>query len=239
MITEQRAERGRKNEEIKGKDLSIVIPAFNEEDGIGLTLEGLLEALPQAEIIVVDDGSTDRTPEVIAKFSTVKCLKHDFNKGYGSALKNGIESASRRYIAWFDADNEHKVEDLEIMYAKISSHKLAAIIAQRKESGISIFRNWGKWLIRMLARTFSIDVGIDVNCGLRVFRRDVIGRYLSLLPDGYSASTTSTLIMLERKYPIEFHDISTNPRIGYSKVKLTDGYHALVLVLRLVMCSLL
>lgn len=214
--------------------LSIVIPAFNEEDGIIETLASLKEHLPEAEVIVVDDCSSDLTGER-ARERGARVVTHDFNKGYGGALKTGMLHATCRYVAWFDADNEHRAEDLKDMVERLQKEKQVAVIAVRTHPGRSALRNVGKWTIRMMARMLSVQMGNDVNCGLRVFRRTAILPYLNLLPNGYSASLTSTMTLIERGYPIKFHPIKLNPRIGVSKVKITDGFAALTLVLRMVM----
>lgn len=215
--------------------LSVVIPAYNEEGGIGRTLEGLRAALPGCEVIVVDDGSTDRTLERAVAVPGVRVLKHRFNRGYGGALKTGMRASSRPYVAWFDADNEHRVEDLERMVARIQSESLAAVIGRRPKAGPSVVRNYGKLAIRMLARSLGVHLGKDLNCGLRVFRSSVILRYLSLLPDSFSASMTSTMVLIEERYPFAFEGIEVEERIGTSKVKLGDGFSTMALVLRMVM----
>ncbi|MAS84106.1 MAG: hypothetical protein CMF44_05625 [Legionellales bacterium] len=211
--------------------LSIVIPAYNEEEGIVETLKQLISSFPDSEIIVVDDGSTDSTVEYVTNFETVNLIKHEFNRGYGSAIKTGMQSATRDYIAWFDADNEHNAENLKNMVEILESKKLVAVLGQRDRS-INKIRGFGKFIIRLLAWSLDVKTGVDLNCGLRVFRREIILRYLYLLPDKYSASMTSTIIMIERKYPFIFHPITINQRLGESKVALSDGFEALILVLR-------
>lgn len=215
--------------------ISIVIPAFNEEHGIERTLRDLLEHAPGAEIIVIDDGSSDQTAQAVLRFPGIVLAQHPFNRGYGAALKTGMTLASREYVAWFDADNEHRVSDLKEMAAVICRGNLAAVIAQRRLSGPSPLRNAGKFVVRWLARSLEFKGGKDINCGLRIFKREVICRYLDLLPNGFSASITSTIIMLEWRYPVEYHPIDVNARIGRSKVKLADGFLAMVLVLRIIM----
>ncbi len=214
--------------------LSIVIPAYNEEDGIVPTLRGLREALPEAEIIVVDDGSADRTGERAASVPEVIVLRQPFNRGYGAALKAGMRAAGRDYVAWFDADNEHKVKNLATMVQRLETERLVAVIGQRP-AGTSRFRTFGKAIIRALAWSLGLGAGTDLNCGLRVFRRDAIRPYLSLLPNRYSASMTSTMIMIQRDYPVAFEPVTTQPRVGTSKVVLGDGLQALILVMRMIM----
>ena len=217
------------------KDVSIVIPAFNEVGGIGPTLEQLSASLPGAEIIVVDDGSSDGTAELVEKYPDVTLIRHGFNRGYGGALKTGMASAGRPLVAWFDADNEHRVSDLTSMIHSIRAGHLAAIIGQRTSGGASAVRGVGKAVILMLARSLGFRGGRDMNCGLRVFRTEVICRYLPLLPNGYSASMTSLLVMLERGYPIGYHPVELGMRIGTSKVTLRAGFASLLLVMRVMM----
>lgn len=215
--------------------LSIIIPAYNEEGGIGGTLENLKKTLPKAEIIVIDDGSSDKTAEMVLKHKGVRLLQHTINRGYGAGLKTGMRNASREYVAWFDADNEHREEDLCNIVEQLHTQNLVAVIGERPNRGPSLTRNLGKLVITQLGRTLSVNIGDDLNCGLRVFRKDVIMRYLSLLPNGFSASMTSMVIMLERGYPMKFEPIQTNPRIGESKVKLVDGFRTIMLLLRIIM----
>jgi glycosyltransferase involved in cell wall biosynthesis len=215
------------------RNLSIVIPAYNEEDGILATLENLRSYFPAAEIIVVDDGSQDETAQRAAGFEGVKVLVHRFNRGYGGALKTGMRQAERELVAWYDADNEHQPQFLQQMVEQIEREKLAAVLGQRPRS-VSVVRGVGKYVIRALARLLKVKSGSDLNCGLRVFRREVILPYLPVLPDSYSASLTSTIILIEQRYPFAFLPIQTKQRIGRSKVALADGFNTLLLVLRVI-----
>lgn len=213
--------------------LSIVIPAFNESDGIAAALGSLCDALPGSEIIVVDDGSTDDTAARVAEFPRVTLVRHKFNKGYGGAIKTGMRAATRELIAWFDADNEHKADLLKEMVHRIEAGRFAAVLGQRDRS-VSPLRGIGKAIIWMIARLLSVKTGTDLNCGLRVFRREIIRPFIPLLPNGYSASLTSTIILIERKLPFDFCPVTVNPRIGHSKVALSDGFATMLLVFRIV-----
>ena len=133
-----------------------------------------------SEIIVVDDASTDQTAEVVAGFPGTIFVKNPFNRGYGASLKNGMGRASGRYIAWFDADNEHKVDDLIQMTDRLVSNKLAAVIGERSNPAPSAIRSLGKLLIKLLARSLGTSSVKDINCGLRVFHSDVISSYSSI-----------------------------------------------------------
>lgn len=215
--------------------LTVIIPAYNEAEGIGSTLQSLRMELPQIEIIVVDDASTDGTPELAKKIPGVRVISHSHNCGYGGSLKTGMSLAQTEYIAWFDADGEHRTEDLIAMVDKLHCEKLTAVIGQRKKGSSNMVRTIGKFFIRTIAKSFDIRAGHDLNCGLRVFRRDVICRYLFVLPDGYSASLTSLMVLLERHYPMAFYPIQTAPRLGTSKVRLRDGFYTIALIIRITM----
>ena len=215
-------------------DLSIVIPAYCEEGGISGVLDELRKNLPGAEIIVVDDGSDDKTAETALKFKDVIVYQHRFNRGYGASLVTGMKVASRPYIAWMDADAEHRAENLIGMFKIISSGKLAAVIGQRTNRSATKLRGVGKFGIRMIARMMGVNAGPDLNCGLRIFQRDVILPYLSILPNRYSASLTTTFLMVEREYPVEFFPITTSTRIGKSKVKIRDGFLAIAKIMHLI-----
>ena len=216
-------------------DLSIIIPAFNEEGGIAKVLASICEALPGSEVIVVDDASTDKTAEIVAGYPNATLVRHPFNRGYGASLKSGMRIAGGQYLAWFDADNEHRVEDLIAMTELLTVEKLAAVIGTRRNPAPSAVRSGGKWFLRVLARSLGAASVSDMNCGLRVFHRESILPYLGVLSDKFSASTTSTLLMIDRKLPLRFHPITLNQREGTSKVQFNDGLAAIALIFRIVM----
>jgi glycosyltransferase involved in cell wall biosynthesis len=216
-------------------DLTIVIPAFNEEHGIVATLRSLTSEVGTAEIIVVDDCSSDGTSEAVRAFANVTLLRHTFNCGQGAALKTGMRAATREFVAWFDADNEHRVVDLAKLYDRVTADGLVACIGQRSTNSASLTRGTGKALIRLIGWGLQIRSGSDLNCGLRIFRRKIILRYVSVIPDRFSASLVSTLVMLERRYPIAFEEVKTNERVGTSTVRLRDGFEAILQLIRSVL----
>jgi glycosyltransferase involved in cell wall biosynthesis len=215
--------------------VTVVIPAYNEDEGIPSTLINLRKKLPNVKVIVVDDASTDNTANVALKVDGIRVIQHGYNYGYGGALKTGMVYADTEFVAWFDADGEHRIEDLIAMVDIIYREGCGAVIGQRTTGSTTRIRAVGKWVIRLLARSLDVRAGSDLNCGLRVYKRDLICRYLTVLPDGYSASLTSLMIMLEQGYPISFYPVETEARIGKSKVKLMDGFNTMALVLRIIM----
>lgn len=212
--------------------LSVLIPAHNEQNGIANVIQDLQEHLPGCEILVIDDCSTDKTAEVARRFENVEVLLLPYNHGYGGALRQGTLAAGRELIAWFDGDNEHRAVDLGKMVDRLETEKLAAVLGQRDVS-VSRTRGVGKMLIRLFALVLGLGYVKDFNCGLRVFRREAFLRFFLLLPTGYSASTTSTFLVIKSRLPFAFEQIELRSRVGHSKVKLFDGFRTLVTVLRI------
>jgi glycosyltransferase involved in cell wall biosynthesis len=222
--------------EQKAHRISIVIPAHDEERAIGAVLAALRAAhLPAVnEIIVVDDGSTDRTGE-IAEQSGVRLIRLPANRGYGAALKAGIRAASGDYILTMDADGQHRLEDvLRLCDAVTSDRGPDCVIGHRTQLIHSpLWRMPGKWLLTSLARLLVQKQIRDLNSGLRVMRRDVIVRYMHLCPAGFSFSTTSTFALACRGYQINFVPIQVERRVGRSRVSVATGFQTILLVLRL------
>lgn len=212
--------------------VSVLIPAHNEENAIARVIEDLHEHLPGCEILVIDDCSSDKTGETASGFENVRVLSLPYNHGYGGALRQGALAATRDLIAWFDGDNEHRAIDLARMVDRLNADKLAAVLGQRGAS-VSRTRGIGKMLIRLFALLLGLGYVKDFNCGLRVFRREAFLRFFLLLPTGYSASTTSTFLVIKSRLPFAFEQIELRSRVGHSKVKLFDGFRTLVTVLRI------
>ena len=97
-------------------------------------------------------------------------ISHEFNKGYGASLKSGMAKATGEYIAWFDADNEHKASDLQRMFEIVQNQNYVAVIGSRQKS-TSGLRRFGKSMIRALARVMGTKLGSDINCGLRIVQK--------------------------------------------------------------------
>ncbi len=220
---------------MKNKDLTICIPAYNEAAGIKTTLEGLKAKFQDAEIILVDDGSTDETFEMAKSVEGIVVLSHARNRGYGAALKTGIRYSKGGIIAWFDADGQHRPDDLEKVIQPVLDEKMDMVIGARgKASDIRLDRLPGKMLLKFVAELIVGESIPDLNSGLRCFRSEVIKRYLHLLPDGFSASTTSTLLMKKRGYRMDFVGITADKRTGESSVNIVyDGLATLGLIMRI------
>jgi glycosyltransferase involved in cell wall biosynthesis len=217
--------------------LSVIIPAYNEEKAIGAVLEGLCSApeLEGAEILVVDDGSTDATSAVVSRFHRARLVKHSTNRGYGAAISTGVNMSSGDTIVWFDADGQHRVEDLVAVAQTLVEENLDYCIGSRDNNSFQASdRKLGKFILAVAVKLAAGSVIKDFNSGLRGFKREVIQRYLHLMPKGFGASTTTSLIMIERGYMGKEVPIVVRNRIGKSSVnQIRDGLRTLMLVLRI------
>ena len=220
---------------MKYSNVTICIPAFNEGGVVRSVVENVRGELPGVEIVIVDDGSTDDTFEKVGSISGVVAIKHARNIGYGGALKTAMRASHGEYICWVDADGQHNLEDLKKIINQAELGGYDAVIGARDKNSASVYsRLPGKVLIRFVAELVAREKIPDINSGLRCFRREVILKYLHLLPDGFSASTTSTLVMIKRGYQLGYVPITTSMRKGKSSVKIVrDGFRTLKLVLRI------
>lgn len=212
---------------------SIVIPAYNEERNIDRLLDELCAHFgPDTEIIVVDDGSSDSTADMAAAHQGVRLVRHKVNRGYGASLKTGMLESRADVVCFVDGDGQHSPADVEKVLEAMDDADM--VIGSRGSDGFSSpVRGPGKRLLHWLCN-FLVDSRIpDLNSGLRAVRRELILRYLHLLPDGFSASTNSTMIFLLKRYLVRFVPITVRPRQGKSHVSvLRDGFNTLLLILR-------
>jgi glycosyltransferase involved in cell wall biosynthesis len=221
-------------------EYSIIIPCFNEGQVIHEVVTNLKAFLDQQaeaayEIIVVDDCSTDDTPEILKRLEGIRVIRHPINRGYGASIKTGIRQARSDFVATYDGDGQHNPADLLNLCRKIHAEDWALVIGARtKLLHSSLWRMPGKWVLGWLANFLSRTKIPDLNSGLRVFRKEIISRYLHLCSDRFSFSTTSTLILLNRGYSLAYVPITVNSRQGKSTVSLMTGYETLLLILRVV-----
>lgn len=213
-------------------DVTIIIPAFNEEAAVGDAVHTLRKAIPDAELIVVDDGSTDTTPTLAAQAGAT-VLRHERNRGYGAAIRTGIKASQRDYVLTCDADGQHTPEDV-CRLIDACDGDIAVGARTTSTSHTPAIRVPGKWILRRFGNFLAGEKLPDLNSGLRILRRSVILKYLHLMPSGFSFSTTSTFAFLKAHYPITWIPITVKPRIGKSSVRQwKHGPQALMLMLRL------
>jgi len=216
--------------------ISVIIPAYNEEAGIGGVLEDVESVLGRIgiefEIIVVDDGSTDRTGEIVKGTGAV-LLEQSANRGYGAALKLGVNRAKFDRILILDADGTYPPEAIPRLLESAESFDMVVGARTGKNVAIPTCRRFPKWLLKKLADYLTGMKIPDLNSGLRVFRKRAVERFLPILPDGFSFTTTITVAFLCNSLPVYYAPIDYYKRSGRSKFRpLQDTINLLNLIIR-------
>ena len=217
--------------------ISIIVPAFNEEEVIEKVIADLKKYLSQAcEIIVVNDGSTDCTGEVVGKIADIKVINHSENRGYGAALKSGIRKSQGEYILIIDADGTYPTESVSELIREAPDYDMVVGARTNPQSQIPILRRPAKWLLNGLANYLTMTKIPDLNSGLRIIKKEVLGRFISLLPDGFSFTTTITLALLANNYRVKYIPIDYYKRAGKSKIRpIRDTLNFLQLIIKTVL----
>ena len=220
------------------QSITIVIPAYNEEQSVRAVIGELRELLTKhfiaAEFIVVDDGSRDQTANE-AKAAGARVIKHRSNRGYGASLKTGIVHATNDIIAITDADGTYPAQYLPQMLPEMEHADM--VVGARKGTNVKVplIRRPAKWVLNLLANYVSGQKIPDLNSGLRIFRRDVVLQYFPILPDQFSFTTTITMAMLCDKYAVTYIPIDYRKRSGRSKIVPWDAGSFAILILRTAM----
>jgi glycosyltransferase involved in cell wall biosynthesis len=213
--------------------LTVVIPAYNEGDSVDRVVRKVQELRPDAEILVVDDGSPDNTAET-ARAAGARVIRHPYNKGNGAAVKTGIRHATGDVVLLLDADGQHPPEDIERVLAEVGEYDLV-VGARTRDSESAWIRNVGNSIFNRLATYLSGRKIPDLTSGFRAMKRDMIMEFIHLLPNLYSYPTTSTLAFIKAGYNVKFVSIRARKGTGRSNTKiLRDGVRAVVIILRMI-----
>ena len=216
-------------------DLSVVIPAYNEENGIGRTVaevDRVLSALPiEYEVIVSDDGSTDGTRRE-AEQTGARVITASENGGYGSALKRGIAAGNSEFVAIIDADGTYPASSLPKMLEMAESADMVVGARDAAMTNVPFIRRPAKFILNTLANYLAQRKIPDLNSGLRIFRREALVHFIPLLPMGFSFTTTITLCMICSDLRVAYLPIEYGQRIGKSKIRYTDFFNFILLVVR-------
>jgi len=211
---------------------SIILPARNEAEA----LEGLLPEIkalnPDAEIIVVDDGSTDDTKEVASRHG-VRVISHPYSMGNGAAVKSGARAATGEVLVFMDADGQHCPEDMSSLVEKFDEGFDMVVGARPVGTHASPWRMFANLVYNRLASWITSHEIRDLTSGFRVVTAARFREFLYLLPNGFSYPTTITMAFFRSGYPVAYHPISLNRRTGDSHIRLLrDGVKFFLIILR-------
>jgi len=213
---------------------SIILPVYNEAESVREGIERLAALGLDAEIIVVDDGSTDGTAEILGSLGGIKVVRNEENTGYGAAIKRGLEEASCDRILIIDADGSYPYERVPELLAGLDRYDM--VIGARPSSSFSPVRRLPKAFLRALASFLCNRQIPDLNSGFRAFRKELAQRFLTILPSGFSLTATLTIASLASGLKVGFVPIEYFKRAGKSKIHpLRDTANFFFIVLRTVM----
>lgn len=212
---------------------SIIIPAKDEEQGLQVLLPELRKLHPDAEIIVVNDGSTDNTQRVCIE-AGVTVVKHPYAKGNGAAIKAGARVAKGDYLVFMDADGQHNPADIERLLAKVGEgFDLVVGARSGRDSQASVAR-WSANAFYNAFASWMVNRKIDdLTSGFRCANRRKFLSFLYLLPNGFSYPTTSTMAFFRAGYSVGFVPIDVAKRLGKSHINLVrDGVRFLLIIFK-------
>jgi len=214
-------------------NISIVLPAKNEAGAIGFTVQKIAQNFPHAEIIVVNDGSTDDTQQ-IAEQAGAKVVSHPYSKGNGAAIKTGARAATGEVIVFMDADGQHDPQDISRMLVKIEQGYDLVVGARQQGSQASVGRGIANALYNNLATYMTEHPVEDLTSGFRAVRTEKFREFLYLLPNGFSYPTTSTMAFFRAGYSVTYVPIHAAKRIGKSHIHpIKDGIRFFLIIFKI------
>ncbi|MCZ6755633.1 MAG: glycosyltransferase family 2 protein [Gemmatimonadetes bacterium] len=218
-----------------GREVSVIIPAYNEAKHVAREIEAVREVMNTTgwtfEILVVDDGSTDGTAEAAAT-TGVRVLRRAQNRGYGASLKLGTAQARYGWILITDADGTYPAEAIPGLLDAASTSDMVVGARIGKSVKVPFIRRPAKWFLRKLAGYLAGQRLPDLNSGLRLMRKSLIERYVHLLPQGFSFTTTITLATACNGHAVTYVPIDYHARLGQSKIRPRHAFEFTLLILR-------
>ena len=223
--------------------VTAIVPVYNERESVVATIRGLRDTLASAvaefEIIVVNDGSTDGTGGELARFEHdpgIRILSNERNRGYGFSIKRAAAEAMHETIVITDADGSYPISRIPDLLRESQTADMIVGARIGADAAIPTIRRPAKWCLRKLATYLTATDIPDLNSGLRVMKRSLVRRFLPLLPDGFSLTTTITLAAITHDYRVRYLPISYAKRIGQSSIRpVRDTINFVNLIVRTVL----
>jgi glycosyltransferase involved in cell wall biosynthesis len=219
------------NSKISSSDITVIIPAYNEEMNIGDVIRKIRDTDKDYKILVINDSSTDKTEE-IAISEGVEVLSHPYNKGNGASIKTGMRNVKTDYIVIIDGDGQHDPADIPKLVEYLSKYDLV-VGARTKGSQTLMSRNVGNLVFNLFASLVAGCRIPDLTSGFRAMSRAIALEFIHMFPNGFSLPSTSTMAVITAGYNIKYVDIKIKHRKGKSKINpFKDGLRFLTLIVR-------
>lgn len=213
--------------------VSVILPAKNEAEGLQLTLPRLRAHMPDAEVIVVDDGSTDATAAVAAAHGA-RVVSSPYAMGNGAAIKRGTRAASGDVLVFMDADGQHDPAEIPRLLERLDAGYDMAVGARRAGGQANVGRGAANAFYNRLASWMTGHRVADLTSGFRAVRASRFREFLHLLPNGFSYPTTSTMAFFRSAYPVAYVPVEVSRRLGRSHIRpLRDGIRFLLIIFRI------
>ena len=220
--------------------ITLVVPVFNEASALRTTLPEFVTFCQSRDwnLIVVNDGSTDESKELLSKYENhdhVTVLHHKLNHGYGGALKTGIANVTTDFVVTVDADGQHVLTDIDALYQECLQQDADMVVGDRGRQRSSLFREIGKWMIRKIIRVVLPIHIRDVNSGMKLYRTDLAKRYASLCPDTMAFSDIVTLTFISERHLVTECPITIRKRQrGTSTISVHTAFDTVLKILIIV-----
>ena len=219
---------------------AIIIPVYNEERAIADTVKRLLTICGQLTdydftIICINDGSSDRSGTILAELRGITVLQHDVNRGYGAALRTGLDYCTQDWVFITDADGTYPLEDL-MQLIRAAEAGFDMVVGSREGKGIeqNPLRRLARWTLRKMVRWLTGVMVPDLNSGMRLFRKSLFTEFRHLLPLGFSFTTTLTVASLYAGRRVRYVPVRYERRIGRSNIRpVRDFVGFVMLIVRL------
>jgi glycosyltransferase involved in cell wall biosynthesis len=214
--------------------ISIILPAKNEAESLRALLPKLIQAQPSAEIIVVDDGSTDDTRQLCEQ-AGVTCLSAPYSMGNGAAIKRGAREANGEILVMMDADGQHAPILIDRLLARLEEGYDMVVGARGRDGQANLGRGLANRFYNWLATIVTGHKVMDLTSGFRAVRAEKFREFLHLLPNGFSYPTTSTMAFFRSAYAVAYEPIPVYSRVGTtSHIRpLRDGLRFLLIIFKI------
>ena len=217
------------------KSLTLLIPAHNEEESIEKVVSSANKELQKLgikyDVIVINDGSTDKTAELLKKFDFISVITNPYNLGYGASLKKGIKNSAGDWIMIVDSDGTYPLESTGELIKFAGEYDM--VVGSRKHDYDYFGRKPAKWILKKIAGFLAGRDIPDLNSGMRIFSRTVAMDFFDLFPSGFSFTSTITLACFANDYTVKYVDIPYYQRKGQSGIKPKHFFDFLVLIIKI------